>query len=171
MARTTTVTHPDSTVSKRSSARAEYGFAVEVKTDEREHAARLRAEADANVARQAAMLAAAEGVITEERKPWPFGGDRVTVHVGGEYATAWNTDRDERPSEEAAREAVREFAAQMTAGIESRRRSADALDAGPEFTYGVYRWSRTEALAAKGAKEVTWLRGRSSVRVVPVDEA
>jgi hypothetical protein len=169
MARKFTVTHTDGTVSRRSSARAEYAFAVEVKTDERDHAAHLRARAAEVSARQAEVLVAAQGDITEERKPWPFGGEYVTLKVGGEFATAYPTERDERPSDEAIRAALLDQAAQMTKNIDGLRAQADRLDAGPEFTYGVYRWSRTEALAAKGAKEVTWLTGRSSVRVVPVD--
>jgi hypothetical protein len=176
MARTTTVTHPDSTVSKRTSARAEYGFAVEVKTDMREQAEALRANAVARDEHAARCDAAALlGEVTEESRSWSRGATYTDVSVGGIWAGAYIVAGTEggyeraRETDEAYRAKVAQDAEEARANAADYRAKADALDAGPEFTYGVYRWSRTAALAEKGLREVTWLKGRSSARVVPVD--
>jgi hypothetical protein len=165
----TTVTHADGTVSRRTSASAIYAFAVEVKRDRRHEALCLRESADAADARAARFDALAEtGAVTETRKPWAFGGEYVTLYVGGEFATSFVSDRDERPSDEDARAKVRAYADGARKHAATLRDRAATLDAGPEFTYGIYRWSRTAALAEKGLREVV-LHGRGEARVVPVD--
>jgi hypothetical protein len=176
MARKFTVTHTDGTVSRRSSARAEYAFAVEVKSDMREEASALRDNAKARDEHAAKCDAAALlGEVTEESRPWSRGATYTEVSVGGEWAGSYVTAGPEggweraRLTDDAYRAEVARKAEEARENAAAYRAKADALDAGPEFTYGVYRWSRTAALAEKGAREVTWLKGRSSVRVVPVD--
>lgn len=169
MARKFTVTHADGTVSTRTSQRAEYAFAVEVKSDKREEARSLRETAAKSDERAAHLDAVAEtGAVTEQRRPWAFGGEYVSLYVGGEFAGSYTTKGDEPLTEEALRERVRATAAQARKHAETCRARADVLDAGPEFTYGVFRWSRTAALAEKGMREVV-LHGRGEARVVPVD--
>lgn len=175
--RVTTVSHPDGTVSKRTSARATYTHAAVVKTDEREQAEHYRAlaaAAEAEAQRQDA--AALLGKVTEESRPWSRGATYHDVYVGGQWAGSYVTAGPEggwdkeRLTDDEYRAAVARSAESSRESAAQYRATADAKDAGPEFTYGVYRWSRNAALAAKGAAEVNWLKGRSTVTVERVDQ-
>ena len=166
--RITTVTHPDGTVSKRTSARATYGFALEVKWDKRAEGAEKRQAATQWKADSESMTeAVANGEITEQRRPWSGGREYVDLYINGHYATAYVTDR-ERPTDDAIRAALAEYAEHAFENATAYNRLATECETGPEFTYYVTRWSRTADLAEKGRNE-TRLIGRSTARVVPVE--
>jgi hypothetical protein len=181
MSRTTTVTHPDGTVSKRKSANALYAFAVEVTTDQRKVAANQRQEAEEARLNAARARAAADlGKIVEETRPWMRDMTRLTYYLmapGGEkvYAGAATVyadgtiHRDTKNNGEEGDspvEYVRNSAERYDAMAVHYDEMAVALDAGPALAYGVVRWSRTQVLAEKGANE---FRHYAQVRIVAVD--
>jgi hypothetical protein len=169
--RTTTVTHPDGTASKRTSQRAEYRFAVVVETDQRHEAEALRSFAEGRAAEAWSMLRAAETLPIDEIVTPLVGRPYHRFHIGGHYAGAYHEGSQVRPTPEEIRHRLMDDAERLRQYATTLREQADALDAGPEITYSVYRWSRSADLAEKGRLEIVdSLGGRSRAYVVPVDE-
>jgi len=187
MSRKTTVTHPDGTVSKRTSQNAIYAFAVETTVDRWEEAGQLRRLADENdVEAERLRTAFSADDVIEESRPWMYGGTRVNVtlraHDGGKnkWIGAYMLDengvvKNREGNEDAANESewraakIAEYiVAEHRYAAQNRERAA-TLDAGPQFTYHIARWSRSAALAEKGSNEFRNSR-YANVRVVPVDE-
>lgn len=167
-----TVTHPDGTTSTRTSQRATYTHAVVLA---RPRAGRVTAAQQAvdTVREQTATLEEdlTNGKRTETSKPWVYGGEYVTIHLGSTFATSYITPRDERPTDEQVRDAVK-------AHIENRRRSLaeheaflTAQEEGPEVEYTVMRWSSRADLANKALAEFQRNAARygGTLTVVPVD--
>ncbi len=178
--RKTTVTHPDGTVSKRSSVRAVYAFAVETTTDQRAAAEgdrKAAAEAEAEAVRLLTAFSP-DDIIEEHRLFGGYGGqaksDMVSVslraHDGGKdhwlrHYVIRPDGTIEDPIDVHAE--IQKDLANYASNVAQRRATAARLDAGPAVKYGVARWSRTQALAEKGANEY---RGYfANIRVVPVD--
>lgn len=170
MANTTKVTHPDGTVSKRTSQNRTYTHAV-VMSQTRES---LIADALAYAAKfdelAAADLAAVDGEITTESRDWSGGLTYYSLYVGGEYAAAHVSDQP-RPSDDDLRAKLRKGAASQSARADEYRARAAKLADSPTVVYGVLRWSSRADLAHKAATgEFGGLvRDGVAVYVQPVD--
>lgn len=160
--RTTTVTHPDGTLSTRTSKTMAYSHAVESKLDMRALAATKREEAEAERAELGRFVEAVKGgrVLTEASGSVYVvgeGGWRVWI---GHHTEADPLDRKAGVRWVLARH--KERAAKLDA-------EAEQAETGPAYTYGVYRWSNSEALAAKGLREFDGKVRHTTFRVVAVD--
>jgi hypothetical protein len=190
---TTTVTHPDGTVSKRTSKTREYTHAIQVSPADpyilAEHFRREAVKAD----RMAAKLrdAADVGTITIRSRGFAQDGDSLHSHV----ATLLGTDREIYtwcskdgqmntypepypagavvvPADQGLRANARRQADAYTASAVKLREQADAtLAAGaPVGAWTVERWSSRQDLAMKALGTFAYLTERGhQVRVVPVD--
>ena len=165
-----TVTHPDATVSTRSSVRATYTHAVVLGSP---RGVKIAAAESSLVAFRSDLERLQEaletGAVTEERRPWSFGGEYVTHYVGGEYATGYPEERGLKTDDEVRAllaeqiDAKRAFLPRIEAGL------TEAL-AAPEVTYSVLRWSSSAANAAKGLREFrSYAASGHSLTVVEVD--
>lgn len=166
-----TVTHPDGSVSKRSSQNALYTFTI---VREVSLAARVtKAEETMRSAQEMldnAIRARAAGVVTHMGRPWFEGSTYVNVEVGGEWITSYVSPKVEPMSDAEALAlqdvkivGYREYLEHTTEGLDKARR-------GPQMRYKVMRWSRTRDLATKALSEFGKYPNRG-VReyVVPVD--
>lgn len=183
MARTTTVTHPDGTVSKRTSKSRAYTHAV-VHVETRAHrVADARADlarAQEQVTKYAAMLA--DGVVANgERDLRPAGaflGSRQFLTMAGQYASSYffddsipgKTEAEQRPSDEAVIAGVQEWHDKAVAYVARAEAAVAKAEASPEVTYGVVRWSSRADLAVKAVAEFERLAVHGSrLDVVEVD--
>jgi hypothetical protein len=174
-ARTTTVTHPDGTVSTRSSASATYTHAVEqredvwataklhrnVAADKREEKTRFIAAVRAGriAVRKDSKHFDSVYLLGEGREEWWLGSnDYAMPSIGREASTL---DR---------KTAIREWLANADSLAATFDRHADKAEAGSQYSYGVVRWSMSHENATKGLRE---FEGRnlptSTFRVVAVD--
>lgn len=179
-ANTTTVTHADGSVSKRSSVRATYTHAVVVSRTAASIAAKHRAEAAKCLTAAAEYDVAAQGEILRKQdgKPGSWLGVRTTVTVGGTYADSTFADGEggrssERAplTDEQARAAVQAYGDNARERATQSEERAAKAEAGPAVTYAVLRWSSRADLAQKAAAgEFAGLRTEGvEVYVVPVD--
>lgn len=171
----TTVTHPDGTVSRRTSERADYQFAVVV-TEAAETLA-LEEDARADLCRaeaEALQAALADGTVTTTTRPWSGGGAYVDVSIGG----AWAAGGVDCPAEGKAAPTEAEALAKLAEQITSRLANAAWHDeraaahrAGAPTRYRVVRWSARAANAYQAARGEfgTLNRPGCSVDVVGVD--
>lgn len=145
----TTVTHPDGTVSKRTSKTRSYTHAV-VLEQTRDYLVdqALTTAAVHDRAAEAFVKAAASGDITEERRDWTGGRTYISLYLGGKFADSYVDDRP-RPSDDELRAKHLKRAAEQRAGAEKYRKLAATHAAGPEAVYGVLRWSSRADLAHK----------------------
>lgn len=169
-----TVTHPDGTVSKRSSQSREYTHAV-VEAVQRQYFVDQAQERVDDLRKHIANLQEALKAdhLDKSTTPWAFGGTRTSAYLGGQYVTAWN-DAEGEPAQDLSLEDAREIF--ETRIKETRVRLAQALarveqeKARPEISYGAVRWSSSEALALKAANGEFAPRSRYiTVTVKPVD--
>ncbi|WBQ03829.1 hypothetical protein [Kribbella sp. CA-293567] len=177
---TTTVTHPDGTVSKRNSVSKVYTHAIEVADDNHMEAAelaRLAERREAEAEQYSRALAEGHVVIRAER--WAFGGRRLKfalidtatdaeLYAGAHIVTdegvlATNSKEADVPSSAA------HTIESLTADAARLRKQAAKLAAGPQTSYGVVRWSQTERSAV--AALASFNRAGRVARVVPVDAA
>lgn len=175
---TTTVTHPDNTVSKRNSVSKTYTHAIEVADDNHVEAARLLADAERYEAEAAQYgRALADGHVVIRAKRWAFGGRYLTfalidTETGAELYAGAHIVTDEGVIESHRKEAdVPTEAADairgLTASAARDRAQAAKLAAGPQISYGVVRWSQTERAAV--AALASFNQAGRVARVVAVD--
>lgn len=170
MSRTTTVRHPDGTMSTRTSKKAVYTYAVETcetavwrVNQALSEATRLDGEADR-------YRAARPGPITRRLRPG-FGAHLGTywVEVGGVYVGSYAEDAE--PMTDAEADAVMghyihnavERAAQARQTAEDQRTTP--------HVYGVVRWSSRGELAVKEAMRWNDMGEGMTARAVPVEVA
>lgn len=178
MPRKTTFTHADGTVSTRNSKTRVYEWAVEFKTDNHLVAAY---EAEQVKERKAEAAAFAEAVeadkVVAKSKPWSRGGSYVDfslVHPETQekfWIGAEVRDEDGKPSREAWDKAA-EIAKSTENWKNSIARAEEriaALLAGPQYTYGIARWSERRDSAEKAVGSFPWRH--TTFRVVQAQEA
>jgi hypothetical protein len=171
MARKTVVMHPDGTQSTRNSANNIYTYAVEQREDMWATAKLHRQQAEAHREEKARFIAAVRaGRIAVRADSNHFDsiyllGEGEEWWLGGDYAS-----RNGEPLDRKA--AIREWLANADrlAGIFDR--DAGKAEAGPQYAYGVMRWSQSYDNAHKGMRE---FEGRtfptSTFRVVLAEAA
>jgi hypothetical protein len=176
--RVTVFTHADGTVSTRSSNTRVYGWAVEIKEDRHAWA---RAEL-ADLPNEEALLnaferAADDGERAAEHQAWQSGADHVDFYIidpetersfwiGSEIRHADGTIT--RPFDESAE--IDKMYAHKSAHLARRREAAlEALN-GPQYRYGIARWSERRDSAEK-ALTTFGDRAHSFVRVVEVQSS
>jgi hypothetical protein len=176
MARKTVVTHPDGTQSTRNSANNIYTYAVERRED-MWATAKLRhaAAAETRAAKAKFIEAVRGGKVVREADAmagYPNRANLYVAHADGErfwlgtehgYGDVGPMDR-----KAAVREVLERY--ERDAGrVEAEAREAES---GPQYRYGVVRWSMSHDNAGKGAAE---FRSRSfptsTFRVVPAEAA
>lgn len=187
-ARTTTVTHPDGTVSKRTSSTRIYEYAIEVGPAPAETtAASKEREADQLTARAENLRDAADtGRITiADRQLGPNCSELITHVARLAYTNLYTwcsaDGRTERGHGETltvvgVREylatAARDSAAWLEESAAKLRNEAAAIraDGKPVGDYGVLRWSASYANAAKALPSFDYYAKQGyTLRVVPVD--
>lgn len=191
---TTTVTHPDGTVSKRTSKTREYTHAIQVSpADPRILAAYMLREADQSDAKAAKLRAAADAgqVVVRSRgfgkedadnfhshQAILKGTDRVVFtwcSAAGQtesWPDRWPAPAVIVPVKEYLTESARTSAASFeAAAVRLRAEAADILKAGvPVGSWTVERWSSRWDLADKARSTFAYLAERGhQVRVVAVD--
>jgi hypothetical protein len=144
--KTTTVTHPDGTVSKRTSESRTYTHAVVISRTRESLVADEMSNAAAADERARIAAAAVGGEVTEESRSWSGGLRYITLFLGGEYAGAHVSDKP-RPSDEELREGMRKRVKESEARAQEYRDKAAKLGRGPAMQYGVLRWSSRADLA------------------------
>lgn len=171
MNRLTTVTHPDGSVSKRTSKSHVYTYAVEVAIprayyvteaeDGLERCLRVRAEVEA---------ALADGTIVRACDPWSRSQTWETATVGGHYATSYD-NRREIPSDDVVLARLARSLDSTQESERSRRKTLAKAQNMPETVYKTARWSSREDLARKAAdgEFAFWITKGATVTVVPVD--
>jgi hypothetical protein len=171
-ARKTTVTHPDGTMSTRNSASATYTHAVEQREDVWATAKLHRAQAQAQREEKARFIAAVRAGRISVRKDSKFFDG---VYLLGEGEEWWLGGNDHATAYKGAstldrKAAIREWLANADRLAATFDRDADKAEAGPQYSYGVVRWSQSLLNANKGMRE---FEGRnlptSTFRVVAVD--
>lgn len=169
-----TVTHPDGTVSKRSSQSREYTHAV-VEAVTRQYFVDL---AQSRVDDLRKFIAQHEEAlkadyVAKETARWAFGGTRTSAYLGGQYVTAWNDKEGETPQDlslEDAREIIQERIRETRVRLAQALARVEQEKARPDLSYGVVRWSSSEALAIKAANgEFAPRYSGITVTVKPVD--
>lgn len=159
MTRHFSVTHPDGTISVRSSQNRVYPFAVEVRIDQHEQAAGRRREAAEHRAR--ATLAAGEVVFRTEKSGWSAAWTRhsyIAYTLAGEkvtYVTSHTHDKP-APSDDELREQLAEIRAHWLGTADRLEATADRLLAGPRYEWGVETWNSRRELSVKAAAKVTY---------------
>lgn len=168
--RKTVVRHPDGTVSTRNSKSAIYTYAVETIQDNRSWAAGQRAEATKLRAERERFIAAVRGGRVSREPENKLG--LTHFHLNGEDGERWwlGSEDHETGSKLDRKESVRKTLKLLAEGAESYDRKAAEADAGPEYSYGVARWSGSHENATKALAEFAgW--AHTTVRVVPADAA
>lgn len=167
-----TVTLPDGTTAKRNSKTMTYTHAVVIRTDNRALAAAKRTEArKSRELRTEAERIIATGDLTVLNRVHSssngLGQKFYNSVVPGDYPSQWLPDH----LDTAGWDKWIAKALQQISDIADRLdREADALDAAPQFGYGVFRWSQNAVNAGKGADEYRrYAHTASTVTVVPVD--
>jgi hypothetical protein len=169
MARKTTVTHPDGTVSTRNSANAIYTYAVEQREDMWATAKLHRQQAFGHRAEKVRFIAAVRAGRIAVRSDSKFFD---VVYLLGEGGEEWwlGSHTEDAPLDRKG--AVRAWLADSDSLASTFDREADKEEAGPQYTYSVVRWSQSHENALKGARE---FEGRdlptSTFRVVPAEAA
>lgn len=167
---TTTVTHPDGRVSKRTSETRVYTHAVVITRTRESLVADALADAEREVSASAKYGAALGGAVTEESKPWSGGLTWTTLYVGGEWAGAHPSDKP-RPSDDELQEHIRRQRDGLRQRADDLLAKAAQAQSGPAAAYGVLRWSGSEANALKAARGeyASLVRDGVTIDVVPVD--
>lgn len=169
MPTTTTVTHPDNTVSKRTSKTRTYTHAVVVATSREALVRRAQESSDNYLAQAAEYVHNAEtGVYTVESRVSFMDSVRNIAKIGDTYAGC-NYDGP-APTEAEARENVMEYADHAQRNSDHYAAQAVKHAAGPEVIYSVVRWSSRLDLAEKAAQgEFASSTPGVTVTVVSVD--
>lgn len=174
--RKTTVTHPDGTQSTRSSAKNVYTHAVEQREDMWAYARVQHAEARRMRERKARFIEAVRGgkIAREQsgRNPRWTSFIVSVVHPDGEkfYLGA---DYEGEPAEAGSvdrKDSVRRKLTDFDSRIAAHERDALKAESGPQYRYGVVRWSMSAENAAKGLREFETRAGGAQThtyRVVP----
>lgn len=167
-ARKTIVTHPDGTVSTRTSRSAIYTYAVEQIKDMRAYAAGERAEgAKVRAERERFIAAVRAGKITKEA---PNKMGRTHYNLMGEGDESWWLGSEAEGEPLDRKEAVRRVLGDLAARADGYHKRADDAEAGPKFTYGVLRWSANYDNASRALSTFSDWR-HITVRVVPAEAA
>jgi hypothetical protein len=174
-ARKTVVTHPDGTQSTRSSVGYVYTHAVECREDMWAVAKLHRQEAFNKRAEKERFIAAVRAGRIAVRRDAKFFD---SVYLLGEGGEEWWLGGDDHASKELDREAskldrkaaVRKWLADADSLAARYDAEAGSAEAGPQYRYGVVRWSQSHANAAKGLREFEG-RTSSTFRVVPAEAA
>lgn len=173
--RTFTVTHPDGTVSTRTSAKANYTHAVVVTTPlEGEVARRVEHLNIATAALASVERDLEQGERRDDASPWPVRGEGaqwVRVYLGSTYAGAYITPLDARLTDEQVRADALATADRARTLVRDREDALELAKAGPANTFEVLRWSSRADLAAKATSEFEGYAARrmATLAVVPVD--
>jgi hypothetical protein len=145
-ASTTYVTHPDGTRSQRKSATMAYTHAVEVREDMWIEAKRLHALATARREYLARYITAVRAgrVRTED------GGSTYVVGEGDEtFYIGHHSEAQPLDRKASVRDRLADYK-ERAAKAEAEAREAES---GPQYRYGVMRWSQSRANANKGLLE------------------
>jgi hypothetical protein len=156
--RTTQVTHPDGTVSTRTSETRSYLYAVEVTENRHEKAYELEDRWTEAVEKRDrfAELAADPKVKRVRDKKWQHGERHdMYLHGGVEGESGWwiGTDGGYRNHKFDLVEALESKAENLQRDIDRLAAEIDQLLSGPEIGYGVVRWSETYPAAQTGMRE------------------
>lgn len=166
--RKTTVTHPDGTVSMRASVNNVYVYAVERREDMWATAKIHREQAEAKREEKARFIAAVRAGRIAVRRDSKFYDSVVLLGEGEEWWLGGH--KESEPLDRKA--AVREWLANADRLAAVFDRDADKAESGPQYHYGVVRWSMSHENATKGLRE---FEGRSfptsTFRVVPAEAA
>lgn len=162
----TVVTHPDGTQSTRNSATMTYTHAVEIREDRHALAKLWRKIAEEKRAeRERFITAVRAGRISVRPESALF----ETVYLLGEGGEEWYIGANMPDGPLDRKQAIRAMLADFESFAARYEADADSAEAGPQFGYGVVRWSQSEANARKGLAEFERNRASSDYRVVPVD--
>ena len=177
MTRHFSVTHPDGTMSVRSSQNRVYPYAVEVAIDQHAEAAKKQTEAADYRARAAKADDPGVTFRHNDTGPWPasLGGGR-RIHVDaytaeGEkitYVEGYRTPAEPDPSEQKLRDGLAEVRDNWLATAQRLDAAAARLLAGPRLAYGVVTWNSRRDLSEKAA--ASWHVPGQSPRVVETVE-
>lgn len=175
--RTTQVTHPDGTVSTRKSKTRDYYWAIEVKTDE--HAvARDKHQTVQEVERSQESLERAIAGGQWRTEPHDFGQGTTTYFylvdpvTGNEH---W-IGSDRHGAEWAADQELDKLAAiaKQRAELVGRRArvldEAAKLEAGPQYSYGVMRWSERKESADQALGQFAGMKHKTFTVVQAVEQ-
>lgn len=166
--RTTTVTHPDGTTSTRTSASMVYAFAVERREDLWETAKTQRKVAADKRAEKARFITAVRAGRIAVRGGKFFEGVYLLGEGGEEWWLGAHTEAE--PLDRKA--AVRTWLPDCDALAAAYEDHAAKAESGPQYQYGVMRWSQSHENALKGLQEFQRANySTSTFRVVPAESA
>jgi hypothetical protein len=179
MNRKTTFTHADGTVSSRNSKTRVYEWAVEFKTDNHLVAAYEAEQVEKRKAEAADFaVAVADGGFVSTSKSWSRGQTYVDFYVkhpetGENYwlgAEVRDADGEVKsPHQPFSRaEEVAKSAENRKNSIARAEERIAALLAGPQYTYGIARWSERRDSAEKAVGSFPWRH--TTFRVVQAQE-
>jgi hypothetical protein len=176
--RMTVVTHPDGTESTRRSETMIYTYAVESREDRWVYARIQYEEAKAMRAQKAKFVEAVKGgKVVRKATPMHSSPNYRTVeleHADGErfYLGSEGGYSDPEGGMDLKAE-VRRVLADFDKRAEAHERDARKAEAGPQYSYGVWRWSQSSENALKAMNEFTknHKRGITTFRMVPAETA
>lgn len=174
-ARKTVVTHPDGTQSTRNSGTMIYTYAVEGREDRWAYAKLQHAAAADTRAAKAKFIEAVRGgkVVTSAGRV-KSSPDYAHVYVEHASGERFYIGSQERPTEPLDRkQAVRDRLAEFDSMAAAHERDAREAEAGPQYAYGVWRWSQNHENATKAMRdfERNHKQGITTFRVVPAEAA
>lgn len=171
-ARKTIVTHPDGTVSTRTSRSAIYTYAVEQIKDMRAYAAGERAEGVKVRAERERFIAAVRAGKVAKRVGHPGLGatDHYLIGEGGEEWWLGHEGGRNNIAPVDRKASIRKTLADLAKRADGYDLRAEDAEVGPEFTYAVLRWSANYDNASRALS--TWADWPYiTVRVVPAEAA
>lgn len=160
MTRHFSVTHPDGTMSTRSSQNRVYPYAVEVTIDQHADAAKKQTEAAGYRARAAKADEPGVTFRHHDTGPWPAslgGGRRIHVEAYTEtgekitYVESYRTPAEPEPSEQNLRDELAEVRDTWLDNAHRLEAGAARMLEGPRYTYGVATWNSRLDLSEKAA--------------------